>query len=71
MTWEVRAYLPKEEGTTIVVGKYSTEQEAELKMKEIMKEGFYIKRESPKSTVFYPAKLIRKAEIMEIEERNA
>ena len=69
MTWEVRAYL--DDGSRKVFCTCISEGEAENKMHEILKEGFYSKTDKPKSITYHPPKIIRKVEVAEIEEEGS
>ena len=68
MTWEVRAYLDDDSRKVVCI--CMTEGEAEEKLKEIIKEGFYHKTDKPKIITYHPPKIIRKVEMAEIEEED-
>ena len=69
MTWELRAYL--DDDSRKVVCTCMTEGEAQEKLKEIIKEGFYHKTDKPKIITYHPPKIIRKVEMAEIEEEGS
>jgi hypothetical protein len=66
MAWEIRAYL--EDGKMVTI--YRTEKplgNIKAEMPKYVNFGFFVETEKPKTLVYYPGKLIKKIEAIEVK----
>ena len=65
MAWEVKAYL--DDGEILTIDKKENVSEINPKIPEYFREGFLIESKDPTVRTYYPGRVIKKIEVIEVE----